>query len=78
MPTTNEWEYAAHVDKKLSRSRLWEWTSDYQHAAHNIHCASGIVQTGDASDYAAFMRYSLRSTLKVNSSMSSLGFRCVV
>jgi formylglycine-generating enzyme required for sulfatase activity len=82
LPTTNEWEYAAHTDKNLvmrpvARGGVWEWTSDYHH--HNsAHCANGIVQTKDVSDYDAFMRYSLRSTLKENSSMSSLGFRCVV
>lgn len=79
LPTTNEWEYAAkkRAMKPASHGRLWEWTSDFHHI-HTAHCANGIVQTGDASDYEAFMRYSLRSTLNANSSMSSLGFRCVV
>ena len=64
-----------------------EWTSDFNGSAHahnhgnhvpSMTCASGTVETGDPSDYAAFMRYSLRRTLDVNTSAGNVGFRCAV
>lgn len=62
-----------------------EWTADFNATAHahnhgkhvpSMTCASGTVETGDPSDYAAFMRYSLRRTLDVNTSAGNVGFRC--
>jgi len=71
-----------------------EWTADFNESAHGhnsdahaqgrsahtpaMTCASGTVETGDPGDYAAFLRYSLRRTWKVNSSSANLGFRCAV
>jgi sulfatase modifying factor 1 len=64
-----------------------EWTADFNGStyAHNhgrhyatMTCASGTVETGDPSDYAAFMRYSLRRTLDVNTAANNVGFRCAV
>ncbi|HET9440342.1 MAG TPA: formylglycine-generating enzyme family protein [Longimicrobiales bacterium] len=65
---------------------VFEWTHDYnghldsshKHGASMPHCASGTVQTGDPSDYAAFMRYSFRSTADADAGAGNVGFRCAV
>jgi formylglycine-generating enzyme required for sulfatase activity len=65
---------------------VWEWTEDFNAflaaldsreggADDNLFCGNGS-RMGDASDYAAFMRYSFRSSLKANYTTSNLGFRC--
>ncbi len=55
---------------------LLEWTHDFRsafgdagahghdHQSGTATCASGTVQTGDASDYAAFLRYAFRAAAK--------------
>lgn len=65
-----------------------EWVSDFHWVfgggdarqvatrEHDMSCAGGVTMTGDASDYAAFLRYAYRSSLEANSTVSSLGFRC--
>jgi formylglycine-generating enzyme len=65
---------------------VFEWTHDYNAhlGAHHGHgkmmtmCASGTVQTGDAGDYAAFFRYSFRSTADGTRGAGNVGFRCAV
>ena len=42
----------------------------------NLFCSAGSVGAKDTSDYAAFMRMALRSSLRANNTTSSLGFRC--
>lgn len=41
-----------------------------------LFCGAGAAAATDPSDYAAFMRYALRSSYEADYSMSSLGFRC--
>jgi formylglycine-generating enzyme required for sulfatase activity len=65
-----------------------EWVSDFQSifAAGDsrattkrdraMTCAAGATTTGDASDYAAFLRYAYRSTLEGRATPDMLGFRC--
>ena len=63
---------------------VFEWTHDYNghlgahhgHSGSTMMCASGTVQTGDASDYAAFIRYSFRSTADADRGAGNVGFRC--
>jgi formylglycine-generating enzyme required for sulfatase activity len=64
---------------------LMEWTQDFQAAAGNgasshrhdaSTCAGGTSQTGDASDYAAFLRYAYRAALAPQTTAAHLGFRC--
>lgn len=43
----------------------------------NAYCASGSQISSNLKDYAAFMRYSIRSSLKSNFTINNLGFRCV-
>jgi formylglycine-generating enzyme len=55
---------------------LTEWTHDFGHHKHGASCAAGTVQTGDGSDYAAFMRYSFRSSTEAGATAGNVGFRC--
>lgn len=67
---------------------VWEWVEDFSTALvtgesrgdsgleRDLFCGSGALGAKDTSDYAAFMRQALRSSLKASHSTSSLGFRC--
>jgi formylglycine-generating enzyme len=67
---------------------VWEWVSDFSAAMvtgdaradseldRQLFCGSGAVGARDVTDYAAFMRYGLRSSLKANYCIHNLGFRC--
>lgn len=67
---------------------IWEWTFDFNslivgseaRSANSkdsgLFCGSGSLNTLDPSDYAAFMRFSLRNSLKANYTTANLGFRC--
>jgi sulfatase modifying factor 1 len=68
--------------------RVWEWTLDFNGAFNtadnrqdgdrmkNLFCGNGATGSARREDYAAFMRYALRSSLSARSSLSNLGFRC--
>jgi formylglycine-generating enzyme required for sulfatase activity len=67
---------------------IWEWTLDFNSAMigselrsdgtkdENLFCGAGSLNAQDASDYAKFMRYSLRSSLRADYTTANLGFRC--
>lgn len=67
---------------------VWEWVNDFNSIfvagdnrrdgddLKNLFCASGAVSASDRANYAAFMRYALRSSLKGNFTLNNLGFRC--
>jgi len=60
---------------------VWEWTYDPMHSSHSGHenhmyCASSAIGAADPSNYAAFMRYAVRSGLNDRSTLKTLGFRC--
>lgn len=66
---------------------IWEWTLDFnsvimsgegrnKEGDKNLFCGGGSYSAADLSNYAAFMRYSLRSSLKANYTLNTLGFRC--
>jgi sulfatase modifying factor 1 len=67
---------------------VWEWVDDFNTAMvtgesradtgldRNLFCGAGAVGAKDTSDYAAFTRLALRSSLKASNTTSSLGFRC--
>jgi formylglycine-generating enzyme required for sulfatase activity len=42
----------------------------------NLFCAAGAVGATDLMNYAAFMRYAFRGSIKANYAMRNLGFRC--
>jgi formylglycine-generating enzyme required for sulfatase activity len=67
---------------------VWEWVDDFNTAMvtgesrgdtgleRDLFCGAGSVGAKDTTDYAAFMRSALRSSLKANNTTTSLGFRC--
>ena len=67
---------------------VWEWVDDFNTALvtgesradsgldRDLFCGAGSVGAKDTTDYAAFMRQALRSSLKANNTTTSLGFRC--
>lgn len=67
---------------------VWEWVDDFNTAMitgesradtgldRDLFCGAGAAGAKDTSDYAAFMRVALRSSLKASNTTSALGFRC--
>ncbi len=67
---------------------VWEWVEDFNTAMvtgesrgdtgleRDLFCGAGSIGAKDTTDYAAFMRQALRSSLKANNTTTSLGFRC--
>ncbi len=67
---------------------VWEWVDDFNSALvsgesrgdpgleRTLFCGSGAVNAANPSDYAAFMRYALRSSLRAPYTVKNLGFRC--
>lgn len=67
---------------------IWEWVEDFNTALvtgesradsaleRPQFCGGGGAGSADVANYAAFMRYAFRSSLKARSTTSSLGFRC--
>ena len=60
---------------------VWELTADPIHAAygghaHDMSCAGAAMGASDPSNYAAFMRYAVRSGVNDRTTMKTLGFRC--
>lgn len=68
---------------------VWEWTLDFNSVLitgesrkdvdkdSNLFCGSAALNATDLMNYAAFMRYAIRGSLKAKYSMKNLGFRCV-
>jgi len=68
---------------------VWEWTSDFNSVLisgesrkdssndRNLFCGSGSLGATDLMNYAAFMRYAFRGSIKAKYSVKNLGFRCV-
>jgi sulfatase modifying factor 1 len=67
---------------------VWEWVADFNTAMvtgdargdtgldRQLFCGSGSVGARDVTDYAAFMCYGFRSSLKADYCIHNLGFRC--
>lgn len=68
--------------------KVWEWTEDFNSVMisgesrndssknEDLFCAGAAVTTSDLHNYAAFMRYAMRGSLKANYTVNNLGFRC--
>lgn len=68
---------------------IWEWTLDFNSAMvtgesradgsldKSLFCGAGAANAADKSDYAAFLRFGFRSSLKAKYTVNNLGFRCV-
>ena len=70
----------------LQFGTVWEWTEDFNSAPAlsgaqtgsgdgPLFCGDGY-RSNDATDYAAFLRHSLRSSLRASYTLKNLGFRC--
>lgn len=67
---------------------IWEWTYDFNSVMmsgesrkdnsvnESLFCAGAAVTSSDLRNYAAFVRYALRGSLKANYTLNNLGFRC--
>ncbi|MCK0124330.1 formylglycine-generating enzyme family protein [Gelidibacter sp. F2691] len=67
---------------------VWEWTSDFNSVLlsgesrkdnekdNNLFCGSASLGSTDLMNYAAFMRYAFRGSVKANYTIKNLGFRC--
>ena len=68
---------------------VWEWTLDFNSVLisgesrkdvdtdSDLFCGSAAINATDLMNYAAFMRYAIRGSLKAKYTMKNLGFRCV-
>ncbi len=68
---------------------VWEWTFDFNSALttgesrgnssldKTFFCGGGSFNAKDINNYASFMRFAMRSSVKANYCISNLGFRCV-
>lgn len=67
---------------------VWEWTYDFNSVMmsgesrkdntvnETLFCAGAAVTSSDLRNYAAFIRYALRGSLKADYCLNNLGFRC--
>lgn len=67
---------------------IWEWTDDFnsimstgesrggEYGDKNQFCATAATSATDVLNYANFMRFAFRSSLKANYTVGNLGFRC--
>jgi len=67
---------------------VWEWVDDFNTALvtgesradsgldRDLFCGAGAVGAKETTNYAAFMRLALRSSLRAANTTTSLGFRC--
>lgn len=66
---------------------IWEWVEDFGAAMvasddrerarfEDQVCGAGSLGVGSPTQYATFMRYAFRSSLRANFALSTLGFRC--
>jgi len=66
------WEWAFDFNSFIGSTDSRNTTNDDQ----NLFCAGASINVTNRDDYAAFLRYSFRGSLKGNYCISSLGFRC--
>lgn len=67
---------------------VWEWVFDFNsfirggdsrakgNEDKNLFCAASSLDVKDRTDYAAFLRFGYRGSLKGNYCIANLGFRC--
>ena len=68
---------------------VWEWTYDFNNALttgesrgnssldNTLFCGGGSFASKDINNYASFMRFAMRSSVKAKYCVANLGFRCV-
>ncbi|MEO6884066.1 MAG: formylglycine-generating enzyme family protein [Bacteroidia bacterium] len=58
---------------------VWEWIFDFNIPSSSSSTCAGIsIGVVNKENYAAFLRYSFRSSLKANYAVRDLGFRCAM
>lgn len=64
---------------------VWEWVEDFNSVMlpgrgdsdmSKLFCGSGALGTADPTNYATFLRYGFRSSLRASYTVENLGFRC--
>lgn len=66
---------------------IWEWTQDFNSVMiasesrtggndPNLFCSAAAVGATDLMNYAAFMRYAFRASVKGSYTSNNMGFRC--
>ncbi|MEO8772772.1 MAG: SUMF1/EgtB/PvdO family nonheme iron enzyme, partial [Gelidibacter sp.] len=91
-PRSNENEIGQHPKNFWGvydlHGLVWEWTSDFNSVMlsgesrkdsdgdNNLFCGSASLGATDLMNYAAFMRYAFRGSIKANYAIKNLGFRC--
>lgn len=67
---------------------IWEWVEDFNASMVSADdrarmedqasrfCGAGSLNVADTTDYATFMRYAFRSSLRASYTVRNLGFRC--
>ena len=67
---------------------VWEWVEDFNSVFvtgesradgtfdRQLYCAGAAATASDARNYAAFLRYAMRSSLQAGYAVGNLGFRC--
>ena len=67
---------------------IWEWTEDFNSVMmtgesrkdntvnETLFCAGASVTSSDLRNYAAFIRFAMRGSMKANYTVNNLGFRC--
>ncbi len=68
---------------------IWEWTYDFNNALttgesrgnssldNTLFCGGGSFASKDITNYASFMRFAMRSSVKAKYCIPNTGFRCV-
>ncbi len=68
--------------------KIWEWTLDFNSSfvtgesredtslSRAMFCGAGSIGSANPSEYATFMRFAFRTSLKGNYALPALGFRC--
>jgi formylglycine-generating enzyme len=68
--------------------KIWEWTLDFNSSmvtgesredtglSRSMFCGAGSIGASKPNEYATFMRFAFRTSLKGHYTLSSLGFRC--
>lgn len=69
---------------------IWEWVFDFNTSItngdsrnnseidKNFSCAAGSLASANKEDYASYMRYAFRQSLKASYTVKNLGFRCAM
>jgi formylglycine-generating enzyme required for sulfatase activity len=69
---------------------VWEWVYDFNSVItgddsrssgalnRQLYCAAGSQNAVNKEDYASFMRFAFRESLKANYTVANLGFRCAM